>query len=590
MSIQRSGKDLLLMNGKELISRAMVGKHCVYGEMLKIYKLEYPSVAEGAGFYIDVNHKRVVENPVTSGQIDVFAGDNIVIRTYGKIGFQNPNASVTNGTDSVIGEIYYVNCQDLSVARATTFKYSVSENGKLSLNSPSTAPKVDVNFDLDDGIQNVSFQYIKSPYDYSGNGSISPSKVTSNSFTGGKAQLYVGSIITQDDVRTSVNEGYKLASSSKSFTGVLTEGSVCTITVRSTAGVKSQIVCPAVPDGVEKYEIFVIQSDYSRNVSADIAAYTVHFDQTVTASTTISQRQINGRTCYFYVGDLIKIRAVRKSGYKIPTLGKQGDISTLVTEKTVSIEQLTELVVISGQKGISVLLINNPLPSGEYVYIDVSSEYYETEPKQTHPLIYVGDTISIPLDPSYRIGTLQNRKPGVGIIADDNEIATVVFDSRLSIVVPNAQTLTIKLVQGALRVPSKEFNASLSKLLEFDKKGSKTSQPWGATGILKDGIEPIDGFGAEGYFLSKICLKYSCKRYLGDIITSKFVKYVQEDIPTPFSYSHKVTLGQTYDALIGNFSISDDGTSLTMNISKYNDNVVADSTDWLKVYPSEIII
>lgn len=121
-------------------------------------------------------------------------------------------------------------------------------------------------------------------------------------------------------------------------------------------------------------------------------------------------------------------------------------------------------------------------------------------------------------------------------------------------------------------------------------EGSYKSKVWGQGGI-DDNVVPVDGLGSEGFFLKSLTLIYYTKRYLGDIIGDKFYKHKITNLKSSFSCSCESNLGITYRGVLeGNYEISEDKTSVDMQITEYKKTWVANTTHGVYLFAYEIII
>ncbi len=590
MSIKLDDRNISFIRGRRFIGQIMVGERCVYGEGLQICVFSYSSVMLGMGYSLEVNGKLLIENPLAAGEFKVFTGDEIYIRTYGLPGYQIPSVTLSNGSELVEGNNCNIVCGALNIARACEYRFVVKGDCSFTVDECDEAPKSKIIVDIGDGVEYLSLNYKKSPYCYSGQEAISLETVEGYWTSSCNEMVYEGTEILTTNYTYSIKEGYKKLYAERTFTGVLTSTRTCTVRVATQAGTPAVVVCPAVLEGVAEYGLYMVSSEYSRYINTEEAIYSAAYQSSIAEDTTLVKRNQNGSSYYLYVGDVIRVVASRQTGYKQPNLGKSNGVEVGVTDATVTLEQSTSLVVEAGEKGIEVILVNAALGGGEYVYLNVHSDYAEPSIRQRNPQIYVGDKVDIPADATYRIGSKQHRRPGVGVATDAGELITPTFNVDLNFTVPTTETLTLVLLQGANRVVTSAYVDVFSPLFSFKKKGTETFSGDAETGLLTESIEPETGLGAEGYYISTIMMRYSCKRYLGDAIHTKFVKYEQTNVPNSFAYNHTITTGTTHEALNGTWSLTQNGTTVTMTLTRYNDNVVADIYDSVKVYPYNIII
>lgn len=584
MAIHVKNGDLKVVVGASPLKSVLIGPNRVYGDDLSKFDLEYPSMPEGVNYIVKVNNSKLVENPSVAGTLTVNYGDNIVIRVYAKEGYANPISSVQNRNVAEKGETYYVRAGNDDIARATTYTYVVKGNGRLTVQTAQAAPKIRVRINKDEGVNTVSFKYIKSPYDFefSYNNSLSSTEHTVNTNHDYYDLSYASNIVSVDDL--TAREGYKTGEVSSNYLGVITGNDECMITASSVKGRKVKLLCPALPNGLEWYRLSLVSSQFSRNQRT-----TVFYEGTETAAT-IETRNYEYATCYLYEEDVIQIVASRKEGYKLPSLGIQGDVSNSVLEKQVTLANDSSLVVAQGEAGVRINFENEALASGEFVLLDVSSEFNDGNIAALTPPIYMGDRISIPLNPQYRIGTLSKRKPGVGLSDGSNIIESITFSSSINYIVPaTISKLKIVLEQGADRIESTSFNPP-SRILDMRNEGRYNSKVWGQGGI-DDNVVPVAGLGSEGFFLKSLTLIYYTKRYLGDIIGDKFYKHKITNLKSSFSCSCESNLGITYRGVLeGNLTISEDKTSVNMQITEYKKTWVANTTHGVYLFAYEIII
>ncbi len=583
MAIKNKNNNIKIVKGNKYLGSVMIGNKCVLGKDLIPYYLDYPAVKTGTDFYIMINGIKQVSSPSTEGKLMVFIGDNVLIRTMGKAHYHNPRANVSNAGENVVGNVFSVDVQGIRIDRATEYAFKVKGNISFELFESTATPKINIPIQKDVGVESITFSYVESPYDniyYNNNTSLENSTIK---VTGDIAELSYGICIDDYSPDCVYKEGYKELAVNKNYTGVITNNNQCVITITSKKGQIASIVCPPVTYGIKSYRLYVEKSDYSRVQSSE-PAYTRNY--LGTDKITINTRE-NYTGIYFYEDDVIRMEADREDGYKLPTIGKIGDYASAVKSKKFTLTTHNELYLVAGEKGKQVRLSNPQLSTGEYAILEVTTEYSDINPIGRNPIIYVGDIVNIPLDPSYRIGTMQNRKPGVGIYSGSVELASISFTEKREIAVPNIDLLEIKLEQGAKRELMN--NKRVGSILTFTKKGTKTSPVYGQVGIICS-VEPVDGFGYENYFINAIQIEYYCKRYLADVIVSKYVYYNQKDVPSPFTFYHNGNMGISHDVLAGEYSISDDKTSVSMTITKYDDNYVSDLTNSVVVRADWILI
>lgn len=581
MAIKVGDKNLKIVVGKKPIRAILVGAKCVYGDDLSLYHIDYPACPEGVKYHIYVNGNNKIDSPNTAGKLSVHYGDTITLRTYAKSGFYNPTSSVINRGETVSGEIINLVCDGENFARATKYSYTVKGNGSLTVSPAQVVPKYNIVIQKDAGIGEVEFCCWHSPYDVEYNSSTYRfyPKTSDTTYKVTYGAKFNGSI------SPTINEGYKFVSSSANFYDMIKQDGQCVITVNSEKGKEVSLICPAIPAGVNSYRISLLSTVYSRNCETEMAAYVGQSSQK-----TVTSRMVGGVAYKFYDQDVIKIEATRKEGYKLPTLGKTGDVKNLTLSKQITLTGDTTIIVQSGEAGVRIVLENNALQSGELALMDVKSEYNDGRSKVQNPPLYVGDEITIPLDPQYRIGTLSKRKPGVGFSNGTTEILPVSFTQNIKYIIPSTITkLKVLLQQGADRIVSTDFNPK-SRVLDIRDEGTYTSYNWGQGGRC-DGVIPEAELGEEGFFINTVNLIYYTKRYLGDLIGDKFYKHIYENIPNSFSYGCTSNLGINYKGVLeGTKEISENKTYIKVKITEYNKNWVANTTHGVYVFANEIIV
>lgn len=590
MSIKVRNNEIKVIKGTVPIRSIMLGETCIYGKSLSPYKLSYPATPVGAGVTISVNNNIVLTNPATEGFIGVAEDDLVEVRVFGLSNYMNPTSSLITTDGLISGDDFVVYVNDtVAINRATQYSFIVNSNSVLSIDAPEKAPKVSIQVSKDEGVDNFSFTYQNSPYEFAfeSDAKFMPQKI-SKTFASNSVEMYYGSCINLSDIQYVCNEGYKSDSIIMDYNGTIINNNQCivdnqcAVTIRTIKGKRVTITCPALTSGVQSYRLTMIKSDFSRVYNPS----SIFFEGTP-FETTISTRTLNNISYYFYEGDVIELDATRNEGYKYPTLGKYEVSQLTSTNVHVTLTGNTRLVVKSGEEGRVINLVNNPLITGEYVLMDVKSEYGPPTNKARNPKIYVGDTISIPLDPQYRIGTINNRKPGVGISDGENTICSVTFTSNLKYKVQSSK-VCIVLEQGADRYYSSSYEPQL--ILSVTGTGTTSTKQYGETGILST-ICPEQNYGPECFFLSTLKIAFSTKRYLGDLITSKYNKHEYYNPPTPFSYSCVDNNGTTRSGVVqGSYTVSNDMSYLTVNITEYNKNWVANTTDCVKFYSNQIFI
>jgi len=581
MAIKVDHKNLKVVSGKKPIRAILIGPKCVYGDDLSLYHIDYPVCPEGVKYHIYVNGYSKINSPSAAGKLAVHYGDTITLRTYAKSGFYNPTSSVINRDEPVSGEILNLVCDGENFARATKYSYTVKGNGSLKVSPAQAVPRYNIVIQKDAGIGAVKFCYSDSPFDveYDSYTSYYYPKISDTIYKVTYGAKFIGSI------SPTINEGYKFVGSSANYYEMIKQDGQCVIMVSSEKGKDVSLMCPAIPAGADSYKITLVSTVYSRNCETELPAYVGQSNPS-----TITSRTVAGVAYKFYDQDVIRIEATRKEGYKLPTLGKTGDITDLTLSKQVTLTDNTTIVVQSGEAGVKIALENNALASGEFVLMDVKSDYNDGREKVQNPLLYIGDEISIPLDPRYRIGTLTKRKPGVGLSGDSTDILPITFSQDIKYVIPSSiSKLNVILQQGADRVVSSSFNPK-SRVLDIRKEGTFTSDDWGQIGRC-DNVIPEAGLGEEGFFINTLSLVYYTKRYLADIVGDKFNKYSYSNIPNSFSYGCTSNLGNYYSGVLkGSYNISENKTFINVKITEYNRNWVANTTHGVYFFAKEIII
>lgn len=588
MPIKNSNLNMGVFKGAVPLKSVMIGTQCVYGFDSALFKISYPSVTNGTGLYIEVNGERKISNAAAIGELEVHYGDSVLVKTYAEAGYENPVSSVNENGNSINGTDYTINIGEISIIRSTTYQFSVAGNSNIMLTQATPAPEISIGIAKDQGIDNISLYYIKGPYEYSGlNNPTLETKESLFTFAEETVQMFKYSNISPKELISVANEGYKVVSTTKNFSGLLTSNNQCSVTAISQAGTRVSVVCPPIPNGITEYALTMVSSEYSRTLNNNAQFYNQNLENPSQTSVQLSQRDKN--QYYFYKGDTIKISAKRKDGFKLPSLGKQGEtVTPLITNKQIVLTHENVLVVESGEKGIPVQLINNALSTNEYVLLQVTSEFMDYIPQQRNPQIYVGDRIEIPLSTYYRKGTRSYRKPGVGFNADGNVILEPTFNSDAILQVPHVSVLTIVLQQGAARISTDQF--SLSYVAKFSRISNISPMEISYRSIRDDSFIPVSGYGPEEYFLYTFDMTYSCKRYWLDAITSKYNKIRQYNVPRNFSYEYDCDIWPTKVVIAGSYEIDADGKAVTLEVSEYDTDWVANSSDQAKLIPNKIII
>lgn len=590
MALKVKNQDVKVLKGKTPIRAVMLGNTCIYGENLKMYTVDYPATPIGAGFYIDINGKRMVSNPSESGRLGVVDGTNVVVRTYGLKDYMNPISAVVCGDGEIVGESVSIKLsEEVSIERATIYSFVANANIVLNINEAEVAPKVRIPIIKDEGVASVNWIYYQSPYRqvFSANTGFTVNATESYLGSDDYFDICVGSKIVKLNSRANYYEGYKADTIEASYYGYITYDNQSTINVTSKKGKTIVLFCPALPEGVESYSVNMISSEYSRVCPANS---NIHIGDS--QSNTLSTRVVNNKSYYFYEEDVIEIKAERKQGYKKPTLGKEDDITELVSSKSITLSDNTALIVRSGEKGIPIELENNPLPSGEFALLNVVSEYQNSLYGKRYPTIYVGDTVTIPLNCHNRVGTAINRKPGVGLSNGTQVIRDITFNSDIEYKVTSADLkLIILLEKGAERITTIEFSGK-DELLRIDDEGTnKCTSAYDRPDGIYSSIKPVADLGSESYFIKSLRLVFYTKRYLGDVFSDKFIKHDYQEITSPFEYSCTSSLGVTYNrVLTGSYTISEDKKNVSLTIKNYNRNWVANSKKQVYLYAHEIII
>lgn len=585
MPIKIKNMNMEIIKGDVPLKSVMIGSKCVYGFDFTAFKISYPAVSNGAGLYIDVNGSRELVEPETAGELVVHYGDRIIIRTYADIGYENPASTVVLCGKPVSGTDYAVNTDGLNIIRSTTYEYIVQGDSAITLDEAVPAPRVNISVNKDAGIGEVTVYYMKGAYESSGLND-SPLETTENPLvTADNAiQMYLYSKISPRNPSSIAEEGYKVISTTKNFSGPLTEDNQCTVTAVSQAGTRVSIVCPPIQDGVAEYALYMVSSEYSRNVNDNTKFYWQTASLPSQTSEALSQRHDN--IYYFYKGDTIRITAKRKDGYKYPTLGTSGNTTAKATSTRVVLSDKNVLVVESGEQGVPVSLVNESFWTGEYVYLNVTSEYTDRSSKIRMPKIYVGDIITVPLSPDYRIGTRTRRKPGVGFSADGNVILAPTLTAAATVEVPNASVLTVNLQHGAARKKTSQY--SLGPVATFSRKTNVSPMEISYRPITT--LTPESGYGPEEFFLDTFDLKFSCKRYWLDAITDKYIKITIPNVQSNFSYTYDCDIWPSKVVLAGSYTIKPDGKGVTVTVSKYDTDWVANTSDEANLIPREITI
>lgn len=585
MPIKKNNMNMGILRGDIPLKSVMIGTKCVYGFDFTAFKLMFPSVSKGSGLYIEVNGVRKLIDPINEGALTVHFNDEITVRTYAKEGYQNPVSTVFANGIAIDGVQYSISYDGISIVRSTTYSFTVKGDSAIHIEKAIPVPKVNIRIDKDAQVDQVSFYYTKGAYEYSGldTGTFETTEHLLAT-TESSVEMYGYNKISTRLPFSEAKEGYKIVSTSKNFSGLLTSDNQCTVAAVSQAGTRVSIVCPPVPVGVTSYALSMVSSEYSKNLNNNTYFYQSSSNPSQ-ASVELSQRDNN--QYFFYKGDTIHITAKRKQGYKLPSLGRQGDITPLVTSKQIVLTDENVLVVESGEQGIPVQIVNQQSSFGNAL-LDVKSEYADASYKVRSPQIYVGDEITVPLSPSYRVGTRYNRKPGVGFSADSKILADITFTSAAKIKVPDASVITVNLQQGAqrtsIKVPSLKPVAIFSRLTNISPMNIKYDS------IVGDSYTVNSAFGPEEYYLETFDMTYSCKRYLMDAITSKFIKVSQYNVPSRFNYSYTPEGRATTEVIAGEYNINSDGKGVTLTVSKYDTNWVANSSDQAKLIPRTIRI
>lgn len=584
MSIIVKDSEIKVAKGKTPVRSIMLGEKCIYGENRTMYVINYPAMPKGVGLTISINGETVLSNPTVNGRVGVMAEDSVQIRTYGLANYKNPNASVFSNTEEITGEIYSIQVSDVSIDRATDFFFVANASVTLNVDAPEKVELIRVAISKDEGVQDLNISYKSSPCEvaFESNRSFTPITHTKEEFTSDYIDVVYGSVI--DRLSANYVEGYKAKTSSISHLGAITREKQCLIDVSTIKGKPITLTCPALPDGVSSYSIYIVSSAYSRH-SGDSKLIYSGCDK----STELSTRVHNEKTYFLYNEDVIKIVASRVIGYKKPTLGISDNKGEAVDEKKVALTKSTDIVVKGGEAGVLVELENNALSTGEYVLLNVESEYNYSQYRSQDPTIYRGDKISIPLSVNHRIGTSSHRKPGVGLTDGEAVIEDVTFTSEIDYTVKNISKLCVVLQQGAERIVTSDLDKVA--LISADSTGSYSSRVFGLAGT--ETRIPIEGYGEECFYIdsSSLSLLYYTKRYLGDAIKNKFIRNESSKLPTPFSCDCTSNIGIEYTGVIkGSYEISSDKTSVTMRIDKYNKNWVSNHFMDVTLYANTIII
>lgn len=588
MPIKFKNKNMGIIKGDVPLKSVMIGSKCVYGYDLAAFKISYPSISKGTGIYIEVNGDRKISNPATLGELDVHYDDNVVIKTYAEAGYENPVSSVVAEGNPITGTDYAINRNGISVVRSTTYSFTVKGDSTITIAQALPAPKVNISVNKDAGVGTVGVYYDEGPYGYSGlDNSLSGTVEDLFVASGDTIKMYIYSKISTRNPYSVAKEGYKIMSTNKNFAGLLTADIQCAVTAVSQAGERVSIICPPIQDGVDEYALTMVSSEYSRNVYRDLEFYIQKLSAPSQTSVEISKRHYD--EYYFYKGDRIRITAVRKDGFKLPSLGIQGNISALVTSKEIVLSDENVLVVESGEQGIPVRLINKPLATKEFVYIDVTSDYTNNSVKKRESQIYVGDRIMVPLSIDYRIGTRSYRKPGVGFSADGNVLREPTFTSDATLQVPNVSELTIVLQQGAARISTAQFQLA-DYVARFSRMSNISPMEITYSSIRGKRLTPVPGYGYEDYFLDDFDMTYSCKRYWLDAITSKYNKIRQTNVPMNFSYTYDCDIFSTKVVIAGTYKIDEDGKGVKLTVSEYDTDWVANTSEQAKLIPRTIRI
>ncbi len=272
------------------------------------------------------------------------------------------------------------------------------------------------------------------------------------------------------------------------------------------------------------------------------------------------------------------IRFFKHDGYKI--------ISSDIIDSVVLNDYTYRQISVKTEKGKEVNLINSTLISDEHVILDICSDYTSNRYKVQHAKLYVGDKISIPNTQAYRIGTKTHRKPGVGVKCDDEIVIPITFTDNISYIVPDVKSLTLELRQGEPRVRC-EYNLGL--IATFYRVTNLSDMVIRYSSVKNRSITPVDGFGTEDYYISKLMMTYSCKRHLGDVDTDDYLQIKQTDVPENFSYKYdKKPINKT--VIEGSYKLDVDGKGITLKVTEYDTTWVANTSAKGNLFVQEILI
>lgn len=565
MPILARGKAYKAFKGGETIKSVMCGNKYISGDDIAMTMIHYKAAPEGTDFKAYVNNVEHKLNSAKDGRIKVKLGYNIRIVFMGKAGYKEPSAIVIDNENRIGGVIKYITVNDHRIPKAVEFSYTVHGSGEFSVEQSQVAPRISVGLNKDSGVKSVKFHYYKSPYEYEYNGEGAYStnvidKTIQNSF-----YVYEGAIIPNQQFSVDIEYGNKLDSISiNNFSKIINGNTI--ITARTVAVKRITINCPEKPIGVDRYFLYRIDTEYGNNRGEiitifDSDAYYGNYPVGISSK----QNEYDIFEC-----DSIQLDVVRKVGYKHATIGYQWENNedTLTGDSIVktNLQNNINLVINSGDAGVTVNVINEPLGTGEYVLISVSSEFKNHVSAKNPNVVYVGDVISIPLDTRHRKGTRTYRKPGVEIRSGTSTPVETTFTSDIRYVVTGTANIIIGLTSGVERVSIYRESSST-----FD--GRET--------IIFDSADhvPIHGYGPEeSYFTGNGYVECESKRYAGDLIKANYISKSADIYDLKFSISTRNTISDRIisDIIKGNVTLLDNGKTATIVITDYNILYVSD--------------
>lgn len=451
-------------------------------------------------------------------EINVGFDDEFDIQVCALAGYKIPTSSLTEEGSSLSASATTFSatstCDDVSVSAIRTTVYSVvigATNYELNIGSPEAVASYNLTPTYGTTLDSSKIYYVASPYSKAGTTGDNIETTASSTiivYDEAKSLMADSILFSIEGTRA---EGYKLNSITVGAGGTFALQRGVSIVADTTAGVPCTIVYPTFPTGVTGVEVERTSTIYSRSTGSP--------QTLVTEGGTLTSF---GSAYNCYVGDVITITATRASFYDKPTIGITGDVAQTLSKSNIELtsDNIT-MVIQAGERAQTATFICEPTEGVGYWEFELTSKYYNSGVISSQsggtvtlsPGTYVlcaGDVITQVATNGRcaRISLTEYRSPGLTMTEGSNTLYTN-ERGNVEIIIEANKTYTCSYVASTVLA-----NGTGSQSINFYDGNNR---PYSNRNyyIVVDGV-------AERKRVTGITLNYTSKRYLGDLVSSKY--------------------------------------------------------------------